>query len=104
MEVENDTRIAELNDKFRKHGTSFTVTQGVQRLENIDEIVERVRRFNAFTQDNDPWGEHDFGAIMVSGRKVFWKIDYYDNELKYGKDPLDPSCNRVLTIMLASEY
>lgn len=41
---------------------------------------------------------------MVSGQKVFWKIDYYDAELKYGKDPLDPKCNRVLTIMLASEY
>ncbi|MGH7157810.1 MAG: DUF3768 domain-containing protein [Candidatus Saccharimonadales bacterium] len=35
---------------------------------------------------------------------MFWKIDYYDQELKYGEDPLSLDCRRVLTVMLASEY
>ena len=30
--------------------------------------------------------------------------DYYDEDLKHWCDPLDPDCNRVLTIMLAEEY
>jgi len=37
---------------------------------------------------------------------VFWKIDAYDSELRFGSDdPADPAVTRrVLTIMLASEY
>ena len=59
-----------------------------------------------FTPDNDPYGEHDFGCVTVDGRKVFWKIDYYDRECRYGSEcPADPAqTTRVLTIMLASEY
>nr|WP_236000531.1 DUF3768 domain-containing protein [Bradyrhizobium uaiense] len=26
-------------------------------------MLEAVRRFDSFTRDNDPHGEHDFGAI-----------------------------------------
>ncbi len=36
-----------------------------------------VRRFDAFTQGNDPHGEHDFGSFTHHGRKLFWKIDSY---------------------------
>ena len=57
---------------------------------------------------NDPYGEHDFGAISTPGdESVFWKIDYYaDDRVEYGADdPGDPSRSfRVLTIMLATEY
>jgi hypothetical protein len=37
---------------------------------------------------------------------VFWKIDAYDRELRFGSEgPADPAVTRrVLTIMLASEY
>ncbi len=65
-----------------------------------------VRSFSAFTSGNDPHREHDFGALIVRGERLFWKIDYYDVDLTYGSAaPEDPSVTqRVLTIMLASEY
>ena len=97
-------RIAALNDIFRASGFQFFITRGVRELEYVDGLVALVRRFHSFTPDNDPYGEHDFGTIMWLGTKVFWKIDYYDAALKYGSDPLDRHCQRVLTIMLASEY
>jgi hypothetical protein len=55
---------------------------------------------------NDPYGEHDFGALTVEDRKIFFKIDYYDRALAGGSpDPADPRVTtRVLTIMLAEEY
>ena len=37
-----------------------------------------VASFAAFTEDNDPYGEHDFGAFHLSGDKLFWKIDTYE--------------------------
>ena len=62
--------------------------------------------FDSFTEDNDPHGEHDFGAFDFKDERIFWKIDYYDAACEYGcEDPADPSkTTRVLTIMLASEY
>ena len=57
-----------------------------------------------FTADNDPCSEHDFGALDWTGERVFWNIEYYDQSLTYGTDPLSPQCCRVLAVMLASEY
>ncbi|MEZ5367545.1 MAG: DUF3768 domain-containing protein [Bryobacterales bacterium] len=57
------------------------------------EIMASVRRFDGFSEDNDPYGEHDFGAFDVeSVGKVFWKIDYYaDDQCRWGsEDPSDP--------------
>ena len=39
-----------------------------------------VSHFDAFTPDNDPYGEHDFGSIDLDGEKLFWKIDYSPKE------------------------
>ncbi|WP_292533133.1 DUF3768 domain-containing protein [Methylocystis sp.] len=68
--------------------------------------VRKTATFDAFTQDNDPHGEHDFGSFELAGRTFFWKIDYYDPNLEFGsEDPGDPTkTTRVLTIMLADEY
>src|SRR5215469_16559579 len=98
------TTIAMLNDQFRRSGQGITVTQGVQVLGDLIGLINEIRRFDDFTEDNDPYEEHDFGTVYWFGEKVFWKVDYYDETLTYGEDPLSPKCRRVLTIMLASEY
>lgn len=98
------TTIAMLNDKFRRSGQGITVTQGVQALDDLIGLINEIRRFDDFTEENDPYEEHDFGTVYWLGEKVFWKVDCYDESLTYGEDPLSPKCRRVMTIMLASEY
>lgn len=105
IDIERAEKIAVLNDTFRKNpAIQATLTTGVCYLPGIHGLLAAVRSFERFTEDNDPYGEHDFGSLEWHGEKVFWKIDYYDQALEYGKDPLDLECKRVLTVMLASEY
>jgi hypothetical protein len=103
--------IAALNDLARTAiGVACRVyqTPGVSALapEDQSEIREKVETFNAFTPDNNPHGERDFGAFEHKGHRIFWKIDYYDRTITRGsEDPSDARHTvRVLTIMLASEY
>lgn len=104
MKTEKAEEIASLNDAFRRSGLGVMVTPGVRRLDDVYKLIGEIRRFNSFTDDNDPYGEHDFGVLHWRNEKVFWKIDYFDQELKYGSDPLASDCRRVLVVMLASEY
>ena len=69
-------------------------------------IIAAVQSFDAFTADNDPYGEHDFGKLVVGGVSIIFKIDYYDLErAMHSPDAADPKVTeRVLTIMLASDY
>ena len=104
-------RIAELNDLCRKAmgiGGRLVQTQGICALPEKDQsaIREKVETFDAFTEDNDPHGERDFGAFEHDGQRIFWKIDYYNRTLTAGSEyPADPKQTvRVLTIMLAREY
>jgi hypothetical protein len=103
-------RITELNDAFRTTltGGKVVVTHGVHELgqDFMDRAMAQVRAFKDFTDENDPHGEHDFGAIEEKGQKLFWKIDYYDAKCEYGsEDPADPEKTmRVLTVMLREEY
>jgi hypothetical protein len=53
---------------------------------------------------NDTFRKSGFGIVYWYGEKVFFKIDYYDQSLHYGRHPLDAECRRVMTVMLASEY
>lgn len=109
--TEKSARIRELNDAFRTSlaGGKVYVTDGVRsRGEGfVTAALTAVRSFDTFTKDNDPYGEHDFGAFEIDGRKLFWKIDYYDiGDPDLGaEDPSDTATTeRVLTIMLAEEY
>lgn len=107
----NIKKVAELNDNLRKTFTGGRVllTIGFRSLPEDEqaEVLQKVRAFNDFTQDNDPYKEHDFGSITSSrGTQVFWKIDLYDiNDEFYSPQPDDPTqTNRVMTILLADEY
>jgi hypothetical protein len=106
--------IAALNDAFRRAPERtpslgrVVFTAGVSDLgvEFSHLALGLVRVFDKFDAANDPHGEHDFGSFELFGRKLFWKIDYYDLSLEYASpDPSDPTVTtRVLTIMLAEEY
>ena len=103
--------IRDLNDAFRRDGFAsgqWMLTSGVADLgpEFMVLAIQAVRGFDGFSEGDDPYGEHDFGAFNLAGETLFWKIDYYDPTLTSGSDdPSDPSATRrVLTIMLASEY
>ena len=104
------TDIKTLNDNLHKHliGGKIVLTQGIEAktYEEIAEIMLKIRDFNNFTLDNDPYNEHDFGSFDYKGEKIFWKIDYYDNNYQFLSDyPSNPDVtNRVMTVMLASEY
>ena len=101
-------KIAALNDHARRSFTDcrVVITQGVQALDNLPHLLDQVRKYNTFTPDNDPYGEHDFGSLRYLGETVFWKFDYLDVDLTmHSPDPSDPTVTaRVLTIMLAEEY
>lgn len=103
--------IAELNDQLRTtfRGGEILITSGIAALDDASRslVLARVQGFDTFTPDNDPYGEHDFGAIdLPDVEKVFWKIDCYGPTFDHASE--DPSnrwiTRRVLTIMLASEY
>jgi hypothetical protein len=105
-----DTRIRDLDDRLRQHriGGRVVMTRGIAALGSaiVLKIDQAVRAFNAFTPDNDPYGEHDFGSLTVEGHVVMFKIDAYDLDLQYASpDPADPDVTwRVMTLMLAEEY
>jgi len=106
QDTETSARIAKLNDAARRNVMSYMTSAGVISLEPsiVGDIYTAVYNYKRFTEDNDPYGEHDFGSLEIHGQKIFWKIDYYDQELSGWCDPLDPRCRRVVTIMLAEEY
>jgi len=100
--------IRNLNDQFRTSliGGCIVATPGIVSRDDVSIIIGKVRKFDEFSPDNDPYGEHDFGSFEHDGETIFWKIDYYDNGLKAGSaNPADASVTtRVLTVMLADEY
>ena len=84
------------------------MTAGIASLppETTRQVLKAVASFSDFTDDNDPWGEHDCAVIRVAGQRIIWKIDYYDRSQRYlSPDPANPKVTlRVLTVMLAHEY
>ena len=104
---ERAAQIAFLNDRARQAmGICCVVVapEGFRTLPVADQsrVHELVERLDAFTPDNDPYGERDFGAIYkdCDGRwttkrpttpveTVFWKIDAYDHDLRFGSE--DPA-------------
>jgi hypothetical protein len=86
-------------------------TRGIAALppETQSKAGIAVANFSDFTEGDDPYGAHDFGALDMEGvgEKIFCKIDYYGDRscMSGSEDPSDPARTyRVLTIMLASEW
>ena len=82
---------------FVQPPAALVVTGGLAAAfpDDLPSILTKVKEFSTFTQDNDPWHEHDFGAFEHKGEKMFWKIDDHRGNEGY---------NLVLTVMLASDY
>ena len=118
-------RIRRLNDMARTQpqivNATWVMTIGVQHLlasqddspagvtiarDRVMALRNAVATYSDWTEDNDPYGEHDFGVFMLFGQRLYFKIDYFHPT----RDTLAPMpgnvelCRRVLTIMLAEEY
>lgn len=110
MKLAQSERIRMLNDRLRqtRTGGMLVMTTGITALgeEAVISLLHEIARFDSFGENNDPYGEHDMGALTFQGQRVFWKIDYYDLAMEFASpDPSDPTVTqRVLTVMLAEEY
>ena len=111
MTDDKTARIRELNDRFctTLSGGKVYMTDGVDALPDVIKLtaLAMMKAFETFTNDNDPYGEHDFGAFDLAGQRFFWKIDYYDaGDPDLGaSDASDAATTeRTLTLMLADEY
>ncbi len=114
-------QIAQQNDAFRRNAGlvssseaqsipgDVVMTAGIAALTLAQRlaVIARVREFDHFTEENDPYGEHDFGSFELEAvGRILWKMDYYDPSLEYGSEnPADLALTRrILTVMLAEEY
>ena len=91
--------IRKLNDHLRTtwSGGKIWLTPGVEEMgpHLMLRALRLVSEFDEFGPNNDPFEEHDFGAISVEGEQLFWKIDYYDPDMINGSpDPADEAVNR----------
>ena len=106
--MDKAAQIRALNDAFRTQlrGGRLMLTRGIAGRPDTEEILRKVATFSEFSEDSDPFGEHDFGAFEHEKETILWKFDYYDRTLQAGsEDPSDPNITtRVLTIMLSAEY
>jgi len=113
-------RVAALNDQMRAKLDSpapniVVMTAGILAMVDSDPVTSVARQmelmfivanYSAFSEDNNPIGERDFGDFEWRGTRCYWKIDYYDRQTEWGSpDPADPAVTcRVLTILRADEY
>ena len=88
-------KIRALNDAFRKtfRGGRVMMTAGVNALADAVQraVFQKIQAFDAFDDENDPWGQHDFVSVEHDGQTFFAKIDYYNRDLSgHRKTPLIP--------------
>ncbi|WP_261332127.1 DUF3768 domain-containing protein [Rhizobium leguminosarum] len=108
--VDKAATIRTLNDAFRRNPTAgrVVITPGMSALPHDQRLtlLMAVVGFDDFNAGNDPYNEHDFGAIEQDGVSYFWKIDCYDLDYDMGSpDPANPHVTRrMLTMMRADEY
>lgn len=111
MKVVMKQDIVKTNDQVRRSlpfpplPHLFILSHNVKAYKEIDpegfnELVNKVKSFNDFTEDNDPYGEHDLGRIKHDGNEYFFKIDYFNGDLTNFR----VDGRRVLTLMETCEY
>lgn len=103
----NVGKIRKLNDQARANGG--VVAMGDLAFEDDilqTRVIEAMRAFDAFTEENDPYGEHDMGFFDIDGERFCFKIDYYDTRTE--AHSLDPAneliTKRIVTVMYARDY
>src|SRR3712207_2836992 len=73
------SRIRDLNDQLRRSltGGVLVMTRGIIDLgaKRQMAILNAIAAFDGFDPDNDPYGEHDFGALTVEGERILFKVD-----------------------------
>jgi len=90
-------RICRLNDLTRTQplivNASWVMTEGIAHLLTGDteldgstakEALARmialrraIAEYSDWSDGNDPYGEHDFGAFDLFGQRILFKVDYY---------------------------
>ena len=101
--------IAQLNDNLRKtlDGGTIVITRNVRDREGFDalKLTTALADYDRFDADNDPHGERDMGDFALFNTDLYFKIDYYDLDLKCGSEnPADIKItHRVLTIMTEAD-
>jgi Protein of unknown function (DUF3768) len=125
-EATQTAEIARLNDAARAGTLASSRTVLTRALADLlagdsdDPAVRQVRLFQGqcalrrlindtpIDPGNDPHGERDFGVVTYLERKIFWKIDVYENDGTYSwgaEKPWDDAASfRLVTIMLATDY
>ena len=106
--------IAEQNDFFRQKPTLneasgrwvYTAAINAEGPTFLEACVKAVGEYSDFTEDNDPYGTHEMGFMIVQGKTVWWKIDLFDQAYNMGSP--NPSAlvdtRRVLTILFPDDY
>lgn len=81
-------RIRLLNDALRQDGEGgqIMITAGVRDRGPafVLRAMAAIARFDAFDTGNDPYHEHDFGALTVDDERLFFKIDGVDAPSRSG--------------------
>jgi len=126
QEATRTAEVARLNDAARSGTLANARTVLTRALADLlagnsdDPAIRQVRLFQSqcalrrlinetpIDPGNDPHGERDFGVVTYLERKIFWKVDVYENDGTYSwgaEAPWDAKMSfRVVTIMLATDY
>ena len=67
-------KVRELNDAFRKNlGCGVVmITHGFAALQRSEQqiIVEMIQSYDAFDDDAEPWGKHEFISVEHRGQTI----------------------------------
>lgn len=102
----NRIDIARENDTFRRSGQYHFLPELNHELDDAEKIGIRayLSHFTGFNENNNPYGERELAFFNFVGKKCFFRIFYYNQDLTGYADPRGHKCRRVLVVGLASEY